>query len=86
MTATLHLEDEDLTIAQGLVQAMEKKAGRVLVNGFPTGVEVCDSMVHGGASLLPLTAAQRRLARLQSTASFVLFAIKTCQMSSSQMH
>ncbi|MGE1527019.1 aldehyde dehydrogenase (NADP(+)) [Pseudomonas ceruminis] len=49
LTATLHLEDEDLTIAQGLVQAMEKKAGRVLVNGFPTGVEVCDSMVHGGA-------------------------------------
>lgn len=49
LTATLHLEDEDLTIAQGLVQAMEKKAGRVLVNGFPTSVEVCDSMVHGGA-------------------------------------
>ncbi|WP_321833141.1 aldehyde dehydrogenase (NADP(+)) [Pseudomonas kulmbachensis] len=49
LTATLHLENEDLTIAQGLVQAMEKKAGRVLINGFPTGVEVCDSMVHGGA-------------------------------------
>ena len=49
LTATLHLEEEDLPVARGLVQAMEKKAGRVLVNGFPTGVEVCDSMVHGGA-------------------------------------
>ena len=48
LTATLHLEDHDLSIAQGLIQAMEKKAGRVLVNGFPTGVEVCDAMVHGG--------------------------------------
>ena len=48
LTATLHLEDQDLSVAQGLVQAMEKKAGRVLVNGFPTGVEVCDAMVHGG--------------------------------------
>ena len=27
---------------------MEKKAGRILINGFPTGVEVCDAMVHGG--------------------------------------
>lgn len=49
LTATLHLENEDLAIAHDLVQAMEKKAGRVLINGFPTGVEVCDSMVHGGA-------------------------------------
>ncbi|MBV6290171.1 aldehyde dehydrogenase (NADP(+)) [Pseudomonas aegrilactucae] len=49
LTATLHLEEEDLPVARGVVQAMEKKAGRVLVNGFPTGVEVCDSMVHGGA-------------------------------------
>lgn len=48
LTATLHLENEDLTIAQRLVQAMEKKAGRILINGFPTGVEVCDTMVHGG--------------------------------------
>lgn len=49
LTATLHLEHQDLAIARNLVQAMEKKAGRVLINGFPTGVEVCDSMVHGGA-------------------------------------
>ena len=27
---------------------LERKAGRVLANGFPTGVEVADAMVHGG--------------------------------------
>jgi NADP-dependent aldehyde dehydrogenase len=27
---------------------LEQKAGRVIINGFPTGVEVCSSMVHGG--------------------------------------
>ena len=27
---------------------LERKAGRLLVNGYPTGVEVCDAMVHGG--------------------------------------
>nr|WP_228199036.1 ketoglutarate semialdehyde dehydrogenase [Acinetobacter sichuanensis] len=27
---------------------MERKAGRILCNGFPTGVEVCHAMVHGG--------------------------------------
>ena len=31
-----------------LLPVLERKAGRVLVNGFPTGVEVCDAMVHGG--------------------------------------
>ena len=27
---------------------LERKAGRLLLNGYPTGVEVCDAMVHGG--------------------------------------
>lgn len=57
LTATLHLEDSDLTIARSLLGAMEKKAGRILVNGFPTGVEVCDSMVHGG--VFPATSDSR---------------------------
>ena len=34
--------------AHGLMPILERKAGRVLANGFPTGVEVADSMVHGG--------------------------------------
>jgi alpha-ketoglutaric semialdehyde dehydrogenase len=48
LTATLHLADEDLGLAQRLLPILERKAGRILVNGFPTGVEVSYAMVHGG--------------------------------------
>lgn len=48
LTCTLHLEDGDMAQAQSLMPVLERKAGRVLANGFPTGVEVADSMVHGG--------------------------------------
>ncbi len=48
LTATLHMDDADLALARTLVPTLERKAGRLLVNGWPTGVEVCDAMVHGG--------------------------------------
>lgn len=48
LTATIHMDAADLDAAQKLRPILERKAGRVLVNGFPTGVEVVDSMVHGG--------------------------------------
>ncbi|WP_050604402.1 aldehyde dehydrogenase (NADP(+)) [Ruegeria sp. 6PALISEP08] len=48
LTCTLHMDDADLDTARSLMPILERKAGRVLANGFPTGVEVCDSMVHGG--------------------------------------
>jgi NADP-dependent aldehyde dehydrogenase len=48
LTCTLQLEDSDIPAAQVLLPTLERKAGRLLVNGFPTGVEVCDSLVHGG--------------------------------------
>lgn len=49
LTATLHLEaGTDDALAAGLLPVLELKAGRILANGFPTGVEVCDAMVHGG--------------------------------------
>lgn len=48
ITCTLQLEETDKTLAQQLMPILERTAGRVLANGFPTGVEVCDSMVHGG--------------------------------------
>ncbi|MBD9374721.1 aldehyde dehydrogenase (NADP(+)) [Rhizobium sp. ARZ01] len=48
LTATLHMDDADVDAARRLRPVLEHKAGRVLVNGFPTGVEVVDSMVHGG--------------------------------------
>jgi NADP-dependent aldehyde dehydrogenase len=48
LTATVHGTDEELTANHELLKALEKKAGRLLFNGFPTGVEVCHAMVHGG--------------------------------------
>ncbi|URQ76121.1 MAG: aldehyde dehydrogenase (NADP(+)) [Candidatus Ochrobactrum gambitense] len=48
LTATLHMDKDDAADARKLLPVLERKAGRVLANGFPTGVEVVDSMVHGG--------------------------------------
>ena len=48
LTATLQMDDADTDTALPFVPVLERKAGRVLVNGFPTGVEVADAMVHGG--------------------------------------
>jgi len=44
----MHLDASDHGLAKQLLPWLERKAGRVLANGFPTGVEVSDSMVHGG--------------------------------------
>jgi len=48
LTATIHGTAEDLREYAGLVSILENKVGRLLFNGFPTGVEVCPSMQHGG--------------------------------------
>ncbi len=48
LTATLHLSQADHEIAAPLIPLLERKAGRLLVNGWPTGVEVSHAMVHGG--------------------------------------
>ncbi|MDR7126138.1 aldehyde dehydrogenase (NADP(+)) [Pseudotabrizicola sp. 4114] len=48
LTCTLHLDDADTALGQTLLPILERKAGRILANGFPTGVEVADAMVHGG--------------------------------------
>ncbi|NGM46194.1 aldehyde dehydrogenase (NADP(+)) [Rhodobacter sp. SGA-6-6] len=48
LTVTLHMEQDDTDLARRLLPVLERKAGRVLANGWPTGVEVCDAMVHGG--------------------------------------
>ncbi|NDY93907.1 aldehyde dehydrogenase (NADP(+)) [Ideonella livida] len=48
LTATLIGEPDELAACADLVALLARKAGRVLVNGYPTGVEVCDAMVHGG--------------------------------------
>ncbi|RDL46955.1 Alpha-ketoglutaric semialdehyde dehydrogenase [Ensifer sp. M14] len=48
LTVTVHMDAGDTEPALRLRPILERKAGRLLVNGFPTGVEVVDSMVHGG--------------------------------------
>ncbi len=48
LTATVHGTEAELATNVSLVAVLERKAGRLVFNGFPTGVEVCHSMVHGG--------------------------------------
>lgn len=48
LTATLFADDADAATAAALLEPLAQLAGRVLMNGVPTGVEVCAAMVHGG--------------------------------------
>jgi 2,5-dioxopentanoate dehydrogenase len=48
LTATLQMDAGDLDDARSLLPTLERRVGRILVNGYPTGVEVSPAMVHGG--------------------------------------
>ncbi|CAH0255738.1 Alpha-ketoglutaric semialdehyde dehydrogenase [Microbacterium sp. Bi98] len=48
LTATLQLSADDNELAAALLPVLERKVGRILANGWPTGVEVGHAMVHGG--------------------------------------
>ncbi len=48
LTITLQIDEGDYADAAALVPVLERKAGRILANGWPTGVEVAPAMVHGG--------------------------------------
>jgi NADP-dependent aldehyde dehydrogenase len=48
LTATLQLDPEDEALAVSILPLLRDKAGRILANGWPTGVEVTEAMVHGG--------------------------------------
>jgi 2,5-dioxopentanoate dehydrogenase len=48
LTATIHGTEEDLREFADLIAILENKVGRLIFNGFPTGVEVTHAMVHGG--------------------------------------
>jgi NADP-dependent aldehyde dehydrogenase len=48
LTATLHGTDAELVANTSLLAKLEAIAGRVVINGFPTGVEVSHAIVHGG--------------------------------------
>jgi len=48
LTATLQIDAGDIDAARALLPTLERKVGRILANGYPTGVEVSTAMVHGG--------------------------------------
>jgi 2,5-dioxopentanoate dehydrogenase len=48
LTATLQADADDVDLARRLMPLLERRAGRLIVNGWPTGVEVAHAMVHGG--------------------------------------
>lgn len=48
LTCTVQMDEADTPLAQDLLPILEEKAGRILANGYPTGVEVATAMMHGG--------------------------------------
>lgn len=48
LTVSLQMNAEDADAAAALIPSLERKAGRIVVNGWPTGVEVTHAMMHGG--------------------------------------
>jgi NADP-dependent aldehyde dehydrogenase len=48
LTATIHLDEGDEAAAQRLIAVLETRVGRIVFQGYPTGVEVCHAMIHGG--------------------------------------
>ncbi len=48
LTSTVRANHDDLSEAADLIATLREKAGRLIFNGVPTGVEVCNAMVHGG--------------------------------------
>jgi alpha-ketoglutaric semialdehyde dehydrogenase len=74
LTATIHGTAEDLKNHAGLVRILERKVGRLIFNGFPTGIEVCPSMHHGG----PYPAATHSHFTSIGTASILRFVRPLC--------
>jgi len=48
LTGTVHAAEGELAEYAELMDLLSQKVGRIVINGFPTGVEVCHAMVHGG--------------------------------------
>ncbi len=48
LTASIHGAEDELKANMALVRALQRKVGRIVFNGFPTGIEVCSAMHHGG--------------------------------------
>lgn len=74
LTATVHGTPEDLRTYRGVIRLLEEKAGRILINGYPTGVEVCAAMHHGG----PYPATSDSKFTSVGTAAILRFARPVC--------
>lgn len=74
LTATVHGTDKDLEEFGSLIRILEKKVGRIVFNGYPTGVEVCASMHHGG----PYPATTDSRSTSVGTAAILRFARPVC--------
>ncbi len=48
LTATLHFAEDEVNAGKGFIKAFASKAGRLVFNGVPTGVEICEALNHGG--------------------------------------
>ncbi len=77
LTATIHGTDEDLETYSELVEILQGKVGRLIFNGFPTGVEVSPAMHHGG----PYPATTDARATSVGTAAIQRFARPVCWQS-----
>ena len=67
LTATIHGTEEDLLAHKRLIEILQRKVGRLIFNGFPTGIEVCPSMHHGGPYPATTHSVSPRLERQQSS-------------------
>ncbi|MBB5030590.1 aldehyde dehydrogenase (NADP(+)) [Prosthecobacter vanneervenii] len=74
LTATIQGTEQDLRDYAPLIRALERKVGRIIFNGFPTGIEVCPSMHHGG----PYPAASHSFFTSIGTGSIYRFVRPVC--------
>ncbi|MUG33449.1 aldehyde dehydrogenase (NADP(+)) [Psychrobacter sanguinis] len=80
LTATIIADEEDFSKSDELLSLLSRKAGRVLFNGYPTGVEVSDAMVHGG----PFPATSDARGTSVGTASIERFLRPVCYQNTPQ--
>lgn len=74
LTATLFGTENDLNNYTDLIDILEQKVGRLIINDFPTGVEVCHAMVHGG----PFPATSNSRSTSVGTAAIYRFTRPVC--------
>jgi len=74
LTAAIHGTEQDLEEYAPLIRILERKVGRIIFNGFGTGIEVCSSMHHGG----PYPAASHSFFTSIGTASIYRFVRPVC--------